>query len=117
MMPPEHPFLPGQSPDDETLLAYAEGRLSPEQTHAVEQWLATETPESEAIEGLQLLESQTTRALQKRINSRVALSTRRNRRERRQQPISQRWVMTAVVTILGLLLLAALYFFVFRNAK
>ncbi len=114
--PSEHPFLGGGiPPDDALLLAYAEGRLSPEETHAVEQWLATETPEADAIEGLQLLPQGQARALQQRINSRIARTTKRSRRERRQQPMAQRWVLTAVVTVLALLLIAALYFFIFRK--
>ncbi len=114
--PQDHPFWGGTPPDDALLLAYAEGRLSPDEAHAVEQWLATETPEADAIEGLNLLEGDSARTLQKRINSRVALSARRgNRRERRSQPMSQRWVLTAVVTVLALLVIAALYFFIFRK--
>lgn len=103
-------------PDDALLLAYAEGRLSPEEAHAVEAWLSTETPEADAIEGLNLLEGDSVRTLQKRINSRVAHAARRGvRRARRKQPISQRSVLTAVVTVLALLVIAALYFFVFRK--
>lgn len=97
------------------LLAYAEGKLSPEETHAVEIWLATESPEADAIEGLQMLPASEARALQKRIQNRLPRTARNNRRERRKQPISQRWVLTAIVTVLILLALAALYFFVFRK--
>ncbi len=115
-MKPERPFSPTQPPDDDTLLAYAEGKLSPEETHAVEVWLATESPESEAIEGLQMLPAGEARALQKRIHNRLPRTAKNARRVRRKQPISQRWVLTAIVTVLVLLALAALYFFVFRKS-
>lgn len=113
--PSEHPFLGGTPPDDALLLAYAEGRLSPKVAHAVEEWLATETPEADAIEGLQLLPQGEVRALQQRINSRIAHTTKRSRRERRRQPLSQRWILTAVALLLLLLVVAVLYFFVFRG--
>lgn len=114
----EHPFWGGTPPDDALLLAYAEGRLSPEEAHAVEEWLATETPEADAIEGLQLLDGGRIRTLQKHINSRVARAThRKSRRERRRQPLSQRGVITAVLTVLALLIIAVLYFFVFRKTN
>lgn len=114
-MNPQRPFSPTQPPDDDTLLAYAEGRLSPDEVHAVESWLATETPEADAIEGLQMLPAGTADALRQRIQNRLPRTARKSRRERRKQPISQRWVLAAIVTVLVLVALAALYFFLFRK--
>lgn len=52
--PDQHPFQRGSPPTREQLLAYIDGRLSPEEQHAVEEHLESDPLLREAVEGLQL---------------------------------------------------------------
>ena len=98
------------------LLAYFEGKLTPEEAHRVEQWLATDTPEGEALEGLEMLPAADVRMLQSRINGRVAASSRRNRAERRKQPMQQRWLALTIILLLALVFMVCAWLVFFRKA-
>lgn len=109
-----NPFRLGAPPDDATLLAYAEGRLSAAEQHAVERWLAAESPEAEALEGLQGVPAGETRRLTARINGAVRQRMGGERRPRRGKVVQQRWLLLAVLCVL---LLAVLAFLVIRLAS
>ncbi len=98
----------GAPPNEATLLAYFEGKLPAEEAHRVEEWLATETPEGDALEGLQMLPPAQTRQFSDRINSMVQQSAgKRDRSGRKKQPLSQGWSIAFAVVILVIVVVAA----------
>jgi anti-sigma factor RsiW len=98
-------FTPGAPPDEATLLAYFEGRLSPEAQRAVEEWLSDEGPEADAFEGLQSLPTEETRRLAARINSAVDRKTKKPITARKGKVMQDRWVLLAVLIVLVLCVL------------
>jgi anti-sigma factor RsiW len=108
--PPLPPFEPtGPPPDEAALLAYFEGRLSVEEAHRIEQWLATETPEADALEGLQMLPPVQVRQLSDRVNAAVKRAGKTDRRGRKRQPLSQGWSILFAVAVLIILVLVTLF--------
>ncbi|MBS1779760.1 MAG: hypothetical protein JST70_10585 [Bacteroidetes bacterium] len=89
----------GKLPEDK-LLAYLEGRLSPDEQHEVEQWLAREGMESDAVEGLKALRADESKETVSRINYRLrqALGTKTKRRT--STIIENKWALLAVVIVL-----------------
>jgi anti-sigma factor RsiW len=88
----------GQLPEDK-LMAYLEGRLSPEEQHEVEEWLADEGMESDAMEGLkELAPAESRQAADKlKLHLKAQLKGRRPRRK----PLSgNSWGLVAVIVIL-----------------
>ena len=106
---PFPPFEPtGPPPDEAALLAYFEGRLPADEAHRVEQWLATETAEGDALEGLQMLPPAQTRQFSDRINAMVQRTAgKRDRSGRKKQPLSQGWSIAFAIVILVILVVAA----------
>ncbi len=104
------PFEPtGPPPDEAALLAYFEGRLPAAEAHLVEQWLATETPEADALEGLQLLPPAQVRQLSGRVNAAVRRVGKTDRSGRKKQPLSQGWSILFAILILVILVVAAFF--------
>lgn len=96
--------------------AYLEGRLSDEERRIVEESLSNESPESDALEGLQLLTEEERNDLHLRLNSELKKSLNKKRKPRRDMP-SQRWTILAILLILLLVVLAYLVlFFVKKGA-
>ena len=94
----------GKLPEDK-LLAYLEGRLSPEEQHEVEQWLGDEGMESDAVEGLKNIQPAETRDTVDRINHALRkqlMPKKRKRRQIKDNPLA----MQAVVIISLLIILA-----------
>ena len=90
---------------EEKLMAYFEGKLSPAEQHEVEQWLADEGMESDAMEGLRNIKPEETRRAVNRLNHQLRktiVSKKRGRRPLKQDQFT--WV--AVVIILLLVVLA-----------
>ncbi len=108
-----NPFSRGKPPDDATLLAYAEGRLSTAEQHAVERWLAEDGPEADALEGLRDLPAGEAQRLSTRIDRAVRQRVGKERPARRGKVVQQRWVLLAVLCVL---VLAVLAFVVIRMA-
>lgn len=108
MNPQLNPFSPGTPPDEATLLAYAEGRLSAAEQHAVERWLAEDGPEADALEGLQSVSGAEARRLSARINVAVRQRVRKGRPARRGSVVQNRWLLLAVLCVLMLAVLAFL---------
>lgn len=94
----------GKLPEDK-LLAYLEGRLSPEEQHEVEQWLGDEGMESDAVEGLKNMQPAETRDTIDRINHALRKQLMPKKRKRRQIKDNP-WAVQAVVIILLLIILA-----------
>ena len=97
---------------DDKLMAYLEGKLSPGEQHEVEQWLADEGMESDALEGLSALNPEDTRHTIDRLNHKLRKTLLS--RKRRRRPLKtdyQGWIAIAVI-----LLLAVLAYIVIRKS-
>ena len=93
----------GLLPEDK-LLAYMEGRLSPEEQHEVEAWLAEEGMEADAIEGLQQEKSSSVLKSVNRLNDNLNTHLYKNRRRRKQisdNPFA--WIAVVIILLLAVL--------------
>lgn len=93
--------------------AYLEGRLNEEERRVVEEALSNESPESDAIEGLTLLNEQERKSLHLKLDTKLRETLVKKRKPRRGLP-SQRWTVLAILLIL---LLAALAYLVLLYSK
>jgi anti-sigma factor RsiW len=91
---------------EEKLMAYLEGRLSPEEQHEVEAWLAEEGMESDALEGLHGLPVQESAASVSRLNHELRKTLLNKKSRRRKSMIENRWSWIAIIIILLLVILA-----------
>ena len=94
------------------LMAYFEGKLSPAQQHEVEQWLAEESMEGDALEGLHKLQPQETRASIEKINYRLRKNIA-DKKHARKPLKTQQHTLIAIVIIL---LLAVVAYIVIRKS-
>ena len=97
----------GKEPDQALMMAYLEGKLSPEEQHRVELWLSEEGMGSDAIEGLQMLPVEETKQTVNRLNNELH-KTLRNKKKKRRKTGSDVIVWTTVITILVLAVVAYL---------
>lgn len=104
----------GQELSEEQLMAYLEGRLSPEEQHALEATLADEGMEADAVEGLQALGAEDTKRLQHRLNTELSRNLKGKKRRRREGPKTERLTTIAILVIL---VLAVIGFVLVRLAK
>lgn len=97
---------PGGELSPEKLTAYLEGRLSPQDSRAVELWLSEEGMESDAVEGLQQLSPEiTAEATQKlRRHLRKTLAIRHDRKKKKAGFVTDRWIWIIVLTVVLLCL-------------
>jgi anti-sigma factor RsiW len=96
----------GKQPSEEKLLAYLEGRLSPEEQHEVELYLAEEGMESDAMEGLKQLPSEDTKATVSKLNWQLRQQLQK-KAHRRRQPIRENKLAWAAVAFILLLCVLA----------
>ena len=96
--------------DQERLMAYLEGKLTPEEQHEVERWMDTEGMESDALEGLKMLPAEETRHVVTRLNHNLG-KTIKHKKKRRGKPGPD---IVTWVTIFTILLLAVVAFLVIR---
>ena len=98
---------------EEQLLAYSEGRLSPEERRVVEELMSHEGAESDALEGLQQLTAEETKSLKTSLH--ISLQKNLGKKHKTRRGLAeQRWTWTAIVVIL---LLAILCYAVMYLAK
>lgn len=96
----------GKLPEDK-LLAYFEGKLSPEEQHEVEHWLAQEGMEADALEGLQTIPANEARAASLIINHQLSKELSKKKHKRKTSVIKNNsWAWVAVVIILLLAIIA-----------
>ena len=89
---------------EEKLMAYLQGTLPTEETHEVEQWLAQDGPESDAIEGLQQLQAAEAQQAVNKINRH--LQTQLHGSKRRHKAItsfSWAWISVGLLLLLAVL--------------
>jgi hypothetical protein len=102
-------ILPGGSNgngklSEERLMAYLEGKLPPVEQHEVEQWLADEGMESDAIEGLHELKPADTRHIVGKLNHNLRKTIVNKKRKRRPLDTGQfTWVAIAIILLLVVL--------------
>ncbi|PZF74952.1 zf-HC2 domain-containing protein [Taibaiella soli] len=89
----------------EKLMAYLEGKLSDEERHEVEAWLANEGMEADALEGLMDIPAEETQESVNRLNFqlRQQLIQKRERRKRYIRETPWSWVAIGVILILAAL--------------
>lgn len=94
---PEHPRLP-----EDKLLAYLEGKLSPQEQHDVEEWLSEEGMESDAIEGLMQTPKQTTHFAINKINIKLqkTLARRKSGKKKYLRPDNLSWLAAIIILLL-----------------
>jgi hypothetical protein len=92
----------GKLPEDK-LMAYLEGRLSPEEQHEVETWLAAEGMEADALEGLKAMPATETRQLVNRLNQNLHHNLKKKKRHRKQI-VDNQWAWLAVLIVLLLVI-------------
>ncbi len=86
---------------EDKLMAYLEGKLSPAEQHEVEQWLADESMESDALEGLQGHSTTETRHSVNRLNHSLRKNIFGKKRKRRPLKTDQfSWVAIVIVLLL-----------------
>lgn len=94
----------GKLPEDK-LMAYLEGRLTPEEQHEVEQWLTEEGMESDAMDGLKELQPTEAKFVTDRLNHTLKKQLLPQKRKRREIK-NLGGTIQAVVIILLLIILA-----------
>jgi hypothetical protein len=105
----------GKLPDDK-LLAYLEGRLSADEQRDVELWLAEESMEGDAIEGLQALSVHETRKTVDSLN--YGLKKEMHNKKRRHKQIKDNpWSWLAIIVILLMCVLAYIVIYMVLKNK
>lgn len=102
---------------EEKLVAYFEGKLSPQEQHTVEMWLAEEGLEADALEGLKTMSIDETRKITQQINHTLQTSLHKNKRRRHEYIRHDNWAWIAVIIILALSIMAylALHYSILSN--
>lgn len=88
---------------DEQLMAYMEGKLSPDEQRLVEELISEDGPESDAIEGLQLMHPAETRRSVADLQRKLHTELLRNNPKRKNKFADDYWGWIAVVVILLLI--------------
>lgn len=96
----------GSKLTEEKLKAYLEGTLSTEEQHAVEQWLAEEGMEADALEGLKALPANESAAITQRINHSLQHELHKKARRRSKVIKDNNWAWVAVIIVLMLCIVA-----------
>lgn len=99
---------------EEKLMAYLEGKLSAEEQHEVELWLAEEGMESDAIDGLTTLSQQDTKDAIHRLNHQLR-NQLKNTKSKRKHLQTNRWSWLAIIIVL--LVVALGYFILYCMQK
>lgn len=89
---------------EEKLLAYLEGRLSPAEQHEVEQWIADEGMESDALEGLNQMQPSEAKESVSRLNYKLRKKLAEKKRSRRPVKTDQlTWIAICIVLLIVIL--------------
>jgi len=100
--------------DQETLMRYLEGKLSPEEQHEVEKNMVDEGFEADALEGLQQFsDNKKLQALVQQLNDDLKRRTAKKKQRRLKQKLELDNGL--LISILLLLLLIVLAFFIIRS--
>ena len=86
---------------EDLLVAYLNGSLSPEKQHEVEEWLSNEGMESDAVEGLQNLNSNESKAITQRINHKLKKQLKTKRNKNRFIGMEWSWLFVLIIILLA----------------
>lgn len=100
----KHIWQQGNLPEDK-LMAYLEGRLSPQEQREVEALLGDDGPESDALEGLNELGANEAKQLSTRINYKLQHDLRTNKYRSKKLYGDNKWAWLAVLIVLLLCVL------------
>ncbi len=89
----------GKKLPEDKLLAYLEGKLTPQEQHEVELWMADEGMESDALEGLSTIKTSETRQSVLKINSQLKNSLPKKKGRRRPQNPGQSTIIAIGIII------------------
>lgn len=103
----------GARPGDDALMDYLAGDLTPDEQREIEQWLSDEGMESDAVEGLQMMDAGETRHSVHRINHQLRKTLHNKNNRRRGVKTDQ----TTIIAIGVILLLAIVAWLVIRLVK
>ena len=95
----------GKLPEDK-LMAYLEGRLSPEEQREIEKLLTEEGMEADALEGLQNIPAIDAKESVNRINHQLRKDLLGKHPKRRRQIVSNPWAIVAIGVIIFLIVIA-----------
>jgi chromatin segregation and condensation protein Rec8/ScpA/Scc1 (kleisin family) len=100
--------------DQETLLLYLQGKLTPQQQHEVEKQMMDNDFDADALEGLQdFNDKRKINALVEQLNRDLKKKTEKKKKSRkRKELVIDPWVIIAIVLILAL---AALAYFIINQ--
>ena len=110
----ENPFnKEGKTPAGDRLIAYLDGQLTPDEQHEMEQWLSDEGMESDAMDGLKMLEPHDTKTTVNRLNHNLhkTLHSRKNKRRTAKTDTN------TLIAIVVIVLLALVAFLVIKAVK
>lgn len=100
--------------DQETLLLYLQGKLSPEKQHEVEKKILDDEFATDAIDGLQDFKDKKKLAcVVEQLNNDLKKKTARKKARRKNTMQSEPWLMLALAIILVLIILC--YFIIYRH--
>lgn len=88
---------------DEQLMAYMEGKLSPEELRVVEELMSEESAESDAIEGLKMMHPAETKRSVAELHRKLHTEILRNNPKRKNKFSEDYWGWIAVVIVLLLI--------------
>ncbi len=100
----------GKQPGDAQFMAYLAGELPPEDQHEIEQWLSEDGMESDALEGLSMLDAKEARHSVNKLNQNLR-KTLGNKKSKRKQAKPE---ATSLIAIIVILLLAIVAFLVIK---
>ncbi|PQJ11567.1 hypothetical protein CJD36_007155 [Flavipsychrobacter stenotrophus] len=110
----ENPFhTKGKQPAGDKLTAYLDGQLTPEEQYEIEQWMSDEGMESDAIDGLKMLEPNDTKVTVNRLNHNLHKTLHSRKGKRRPAKTDANTIITIVV----ITLLAVVAFLVIKMVK
>jgi ferric-dicitrate binding protein FerR (iron transport regulator) len=104
----------GRGLSEEQLLAWLEGRLPEAERHALEEMLASDSMESDALEGLQSLGESDAKQMRRQANTRLWKSLAKRRRPVRRRSL-QHSGLVALAAVLILILACFLVFWMLRR--
>lgn len=95
---------------EDKLAAYLEGRLSVDEQREVEEWLAQEGMESDAVDGLMTVSADDTKKLAERINYRLQYDMKKQGNRRKKLYRDDKWGWIAIMVVLLLVILGYIVF-------
>lgn len=93
-----------KSLSEDKLMAYLAGKLSPAEQNEVEQWLAEEGMESDALEGLREQQPEETKHIVNRLNHNLRKTLHIKKRKRRGMNTNYlAWIAIVIILMLAVL--------------